>query len=241
MWAEEMIRMHEAIKVTWHGHSCFTLESGTWSLVLDPYDPAMIGYPPLKVRAHAMLASHQHGDHNHRAAVQFLPANPPILQEWLPGQDLPETGNAAGFFYRPVVTRHDETGGSKRGQNIVHVILAKGLRIVHLGDLGHILDPGQVAAIGRPDLLLIPVGGFYTIDAAAACRIIGQLQPTCVAPMHYQIGFGKLPIAEVDPFLKQLDASWTIERLPGPVLSFTGQQTGRCYVFRYQAAHAANE
>ncbi len=237
--------MQRTVRITWHGHSCFTLDDGRHVLALDPYDPGMIGYPPLKIKAHAMLASHGHGDHNYRSAVQFLPASGEVLRQVAA---LPENGAASAtsaaaasqpdspYLYRTVETSHDETDGSKRGRNTVHVILANGLRIVHLGDLGHCLSAEQAAAIGRPDLLLIPVGGYYTIDAAAACAVINQLQPANIAPMHYQIGYGNLPIAKVESFLSLAAANWEIRKLAGPTLELTGQMCGLCCVFHYQAA-----
>jgi len=229
--------MRDTLQITWHGHSCFTLNNGKWILALDPYDSAMIGYPPLKIEAHAILCSHQHGDHNYRAAVRLLPADPALVLRKRPADpDAPPPSDPAGFEYLTVETWHDEAGGRKRGRNTVHVIRANGLCIVHLGDLGHILDPGQITQIGRPDLLLVPVGGYYTIDAAAACEVIKQLRPVNVAPMHYRGGSGKLPIADVDPFIRLMSGQWQINRLSGPSWDLSSQSKGQCCVFQNRTA-----
>jgi L-ascorbate metabolism protein UlaG (beta-lactamase superfamily) len=224
------------VNITWHGHSCFSIENNGKIVVLDPYHP-MAQFPPLAVAAHAMLASHQHGDHNYRQAVRFLPASEGVLRPAATVQDVPAQPEPGVFFFRTVETSHDDDGGSKRGSNLVHIVHVGGLTIAHLGDLGHVLQPEQAEAIGRPDLLLIPVGGFYTIDAAAAWQVVAQLQPQNIAPMHYDPGTGKLPISSVEPFLRLAPAGWTVEHLTVPKLVMTGQTpvvSGRCLVFQYQ-------
>jgi L-ascorbate metabolism protein UlaG (beta-lactamase superfamily) len=227
--------MKPVITMTWHGHSCFSINNGNWTLVLDPYDSKMIGYPPLSLQAHAILASHQHGDHNFRQAVRILPGPADLVRSVDPAGSLPVSADPSMFYYKSVETSHDDAGGSKRGKNQVHVVYTQGLTIVHLGDLGHLLTSGQIDKIGRPDLLLVPTGGFFTIDAAAARQVIRQLQPENIAPMHYQIGFGSLPIAGVESFLKLIAAEWAVQQIGKPVLQFDGTQTGNCFVFRYQA------
>ncbi|MBQ3404999.1 MAG: MBL fold metallo-hydrolase, partial [Oscillospiraceae bacterium] len=98
---------------------------------------------------------------------------------------------------------HDDARGAKRGENTIHILQAEGLRVVHLGDLGHLLSEEQAASIGSPDLLMIPVGGFYTIDAKQAARTVEQLSPRIVVPMHFRgKGFGFDNIAPVKDFLK---------------------------------------
>ena len=229
--------MRDALQITWHGHSCFTLDSGGWILALDPYDSAMIGYPPLKIKAHAILCSHQHGDHNFRAAVQLLPADPALVLRRLPADPgAPTPAAPAAFEYLTVETCHDEDGGRKRGRNNVHVIRSNGLCVVHLGDLGHIPDSGQIAQIGRPDLLLVPVGGYYTIDAAAAFEVVQQLRPVNVAPMHYRGATGKLPIAGVEPFIRLMSGQWQINRLSGPSWDLDRQSKGQCCIFTDRTA-----
>lgn len=213
----EMISM-QSLTVTWHGHSCFSVEHQGQIVVFDPYDAAWINYPPLAVQAHQILISHQHGDHNFTAAVQLLPPAPGFTA-------LP---------VRSVETSHDEAGGKKRGHNRINILEIGGLSIVHLGDLGHLLTPEQVSAIGQPDLLLIPVGGIFTIDAGQAWQVIAQLKPKNIAPMHYNSGLFETPLAPVDQFLALAPAGWTIKKLAGSAVQFDGTEQGLCLVFQYQ-------
>ena len=222
---------HSTATLTWYGHSCFSISNGTWTLVLDPYKPDMIGYPPLKIKAHAMLASHQHEDHNYQAAVTFLRAPRNIV---LPVGDSPETAADDHFLVKTVASCHDAQGGARRGQNQIHVIRTNDLTIAHLGDLGHLLSDQQAAEIGPVDLLLIPVGGYYTIDARQAMQTIEQLKPRNVAPMHYQIGYGRLPIAMVEPFLSLVEPAYTVNRLPGARLELDRDMSGNCFLFKYE-------
>jgi len=104
--------------------------------------------------------------------------------------------------FRGVQTYHDETGGSQRGENTAFIFEIDGVKVCHLGDLGHTLSEKQVSQIGPVDVLLIPVGGFYTIDAAAASKVVEQLNPKVVIPMHYKTDRCGFPISEVGPFLK---------------------------------------
>lgn len=228
------------VKLTWHGHSCFTLDNGKWILVFDPYKPEMIGYPPLKVKAHAMLASHQHEDHNYRPAVEFLPAREDEVIALLERNSRwPAVENDYRYYYKTVAVKHDDAGGKKRGSNTIHIVQTAGLTIAHLGDLGHDLDADMVAAIGSIDLLLIPVGGHFTIDAKQAVQAIKQIKPRDVVPMHYQIGFGSLPIATVDQFLQRISALYSVKDLGGPELLFDGTEKGNCYLLQYDQTVSA--
>ena len=227
--------MHQNLTITWHGHSCFSIDNGTRSLTLDPYSSKMTGYPSLHVETHALLSSHLHEDHHFPAAVKILPAASPVLQRVESGEDWPSPPDPGLFYYKAVDTCHDEEGGGKRGKNTVHLVRSNGLVVAHLGDLGHVLSPHQVQAIGRPDLLLIPIGGVFTLDASTARQVVRQIQPANIAPMHYQIGFGDFPIATVEPFLKLVETEWQIRRLPDPVLLLDHDSFGNCYVFQYQS------
>ena len=137
------------MKLTWLGHACFLLEQNGYRLIVDPYT-GVEGYPELRVKAHQVVCSHQHHDHN--AVEQITP---------LPAQENP-------FTIRLVKTFHDDQGGALRGENTIHVISAGGITVAHLGDLGHQLTAEQRAAIGTVDGVLVPVGGVYTVDAAGA-------------------------------------------------------------------------
>ena len=179
------------MKLKWLGHSCFELTLDGGVLVTDPYDES-VGYPPLRVRADAVLSSHDHFDHNYFAAVEGDPA---II-------NTPGAHAACGATITATPSFHDTERGAKRGSNLIFTIEAEGLRIAHLGDLGHLLSEEQLAALGRIDLLLIPVGGYYTIDAATARRQAAAVGARLVLPMHYRgPGFGYDVIGPVEPFL----------------------------------------
>ncbi len=145
--------------------------------------------------------SHDHFDHNNVAAV---PGNPQVVRG---------TAKVKGMEFKGISTYHDDAGGSQRGNNIIFCFEVDGIRVCHLGDLGHPLSDKQVAEVGSVDVLLIPVGGYYTIDANVATAVCNQLQPKVVIPMHYKTGKCDFPIAGVEQFLqgkkevRRLDAS----------------------------------
>lgn len=171
------------IKVEYLGHSCFRLLCGSSSIVLDPYK--MEDMPNLSTSANRVLASHSHFDHNYVEAVTLLPESEPFA-----------------FSIRTVDSFHDDQGGAQRGANKIAVLDAEGMRIVHLGDLGHELSVAQLEALGNVDLLMLPVGGFFTIDADTAYRVMRAVRPRIVIPMHYRIREdSKLPIDDVNKFL----------------------------------------
>jgi L-ascorbate metabolism protein UlaG (beta-lactamase superfamily) len=184
------------MKIKWLGHSCFliTTERGV-RILTDPFDET-VGYPVPAVEADIVISSHDHFDHNH---TQAITGSPKVI-------------NAVGSFYEADVpitgikTYHDEVMGKKRGQNVVFVIEADDMRICHLGDLGHLLDDKTVGKIGPVDILLIPVGGTYTIDAEAAVKVSAQLNPRLIIPMHFKTPATDFPITGVDLFLGKLGA-----------------------------------
>ncbi|BBB89669.1 MAG TPA: MBL fold metallo-hydrolase [Methylomusa anaerophila] len=180
------------MQLEWKGHASFLLHGDKGVKVLtDPFDEK-VGYPLPNVEVDAVTVSHQHGDHN---ATGLLPGKPIIVEG--AGKHL-----AAGIEIRGIATYHDAEQGAKRGNNTIFVISLDELNICHLGDLGHPLTPEQVAEIGPVDVLLTPVGGFYTIDARQAYETVQQLKPAVVLPMHYKLDDRlKYPIATVDEFL----------------------------------------
>ena len=185
------------------GHSEFliTMESG-FRIVTDPYD-ASIGYPVQKIPADGVLVSHHHHDHD---AVENVTGRPQIIDyagvhTFTP--DVRVTGIQAD---------HDDAQGAKRGKTLLFLIEAENLRIVHLGDLGCILDADQLDALGRVDVLMTPVGGFYTIDAAQARDVMEQLDPRITIPMHYRTKYNAdWPIAPLSDFLSLFPAAETRE------------------------------
>lgn len=172
------------MKLTWYGHSCFKLETADGSVVFDPYAPGSVpGLTLPALEADRVICSHGHGDHAYKEAVTL-------------------TGKTPTFIVQTVASFHDDVRGAKRGSNHITIIQSQGLRLAHMGDLGHLPDPTQLAAINEVDVMLIPVGGFYTIDAAQAKQVIDMIGPRHVIPMHYRKGsVGYDEIGTLDDFL----------------------------------------
>lgn len=171
------------MKITWYGHSCFMIESACGTLVLDPYsDGSVPGWTLPELTADAALCSHGHADH---AGVEKVKL----------------TGAQHSYDIKTVECWHDDAEGAKRGKNVIHIISGCGETVVHLGDLGHELSDAQYALIGTPDVLLIPVGGYFTIDAAQANAIANRIGARITVPMHYRgEGFGYDVIGELSDF-----------------------------------------
>lgn len=175
-----------AIVIRWLGQACFLLSLPHAKVLIDPPHP-QVGYAIAahSIPADSVFVSHEHFDHNFvEAAVK-----PSLVVNPLPGPDpLEVDGKAAGeeFDYKRIFAYHDNVHGAQRGPDTITVIHADGLSIVHLGDLGELtLTPEQVRAIGRVDILMIPVGGLFTIDGDQAAAIAAQLHPRVIIPMHY--------------------------------------------------------
>lgn len=164
------------MKLKWYGHSCFgmTFSNGT-TLITDPFDET-VGYPLCTARADAVLSSHDHFDHNH---IQSISGAPQLINT--PGEH--EVG---GIRIVGTHSFHDPEQGKLRGENVMFVVEGDGLRIAHLGDLGHMPDAAQLEAIQSVDVMLIPVGGFFTIDTAQAVEIISQAKPRTAIAMHFR-------------------------------------------------------
>lgn len=183
------------MKIKWLGHATFlvTTDNGT-RIITDPYKAGMgMQYGDIDEKADIVTVSHGHGDHNNVAAVR---GNPVVINEAGPGE-------TKGMKINGILTYHDDTGGTKRGNNIVFCIDIDGVKVCHLGDLGHPLSDKQAADIGDVDIVMVPVGGNFTIDADVATGVVNRLKAKVIMPMHYQNdrcpGF---PVAGVEDFLK---------------------------------------
>ncbi|MBX5464543.1 MAG: MBL fold metallo-hydrolase [Clostridia bacterium] len=195
----------------WLGHASFLVElPGGPVWVTDPPDPA-VGYPEPEVRADVVTVSHEHYDHNHVASIRGRPL---VLRGLAPGGGWAQVDEAVGNArFRSVGVYHDARQGAERGRNAFFVVEADDgqggrRRYAHAGDLGHVPGPEQVAAIGPVDLLMIPVGGFFTLEPEEVLRAVERLRPRVVVPMHYatsrtQGGPGRrgLPIQPLERFL----------------------------------------
>lgn len=192
-----------AARLTWYGQSCFLMETaGGTRVVMDPI-PGGIGYtPPSDLRGDVVTISHEHADHNNVALVQ---GRPKVLR----GLTADKKGwtkideRVKDVAIRTVGVYHDEHKGTKRGLNTVFVFETGGVRIAHLGDLGHLLTDKQLSDIGSVDVVLIPVGGVFTIDSRQATRVIDQMRPRLVIiPMHYKTDVITIKeLATVEAFL----------------------------------------
>ena len=176
------------MKLVWHGHSCFSVVTDAGTVVLDPYeDGAVPGLPPLRLTADRVLCSHDHHDHNARGNVSL-------------------SGRDCGVAVETVPCFHDEKRGALRGTNTIHILSAEGLRIAHLGDLGHVLSGEALEKLRGVDALLLPVGGYYTVDPPTAKRIADDVGARVVIPMHYRRGsMGYDVIAELAAFTSLCD------------------------------------
>lgn len=205
--------------IYWYGQACFKLKGKNATVVIDPYDPDFTGLKfPRDLQADVTLTTHEHKDHNFASAVGALQGGSSMVFA-KPGEY-----EVSGVVITGINSFHDNSEGSEKGSNIIFHLLFDGVDIVHLGDLGQSkLTEEQVAAIGQTDILLIPVGGIYTIDAKLASDIVSQLEPKIIIPMHYRIEGLKFELEGVEGFLKEMGAegvtsqqklSITKEKLP---------------------------
>ena len=182
------------MKLKWLGHSCFLITSETGlRIITDPYDTVQgVNYEPVKETAEIVTTSHDHFDHN---AVSSVAGKPELIKNM-------GDKNVKGVQFKGIATYHDEAGGKQRGTNTIFCFSVDGVKICHLGDLGHSLSSEQIKEIGDVDLLLIPVGGYFTIDAKVATQICDKLKPKAIVPMHYKTAKLDFPVSGVDDFMK---------------------------------------
>lgn len=187
------------MRIIYHGHSEFTLIDNAGTRVLtDPCDPA-VGYGDGGAVCDVITVSHGHHDHNWTA--KCTPDAIVLDQEGL-------SSPAPDVLVDMIPCFHDDAMGTKRGKNLLAKITLDGVRVLHCGDLGHMPDEELLRRIGLVDVLLIPVGGFYTIDAQQAARVAKMINPRVVIPMHYKTQVNAdWPIGGVDMFLDAMDAT----------------------------------
>lgn len=215
-----------SVTIHWLGHACFRLDwlkapGSRLTVLLDPFPPDM-GYPAVDAPAHVVLSSHPHFDH---AAVPGGLAALVVRgvtddqQDWRPVRL-----NHRGMTLSGLATYHDQALGSQRGKNMAFCLDFGGFRVAHLGDLGHPLGKRQIAELAGTDVLFVPTGGHFTIDAAQARDLVAAVKPRVAIPMHYRTArIEKWPLAPVEEFLG--DSSW--RRLQGPVTVTTEDLPGQ--------------
>ncbi len=179
------------MQITWYGHSCFLLtsESG-YSILTDPCDPET-GYELHDLVCDAVTISHEHHDHNCLAIVAGSPEIMRTPGEFLAGE-IPVTGFSS---------YHDDAKGTNRGENVVFLYQIDGLKVLHLGDLGHMLSDDVIEKIGDVDVLLAPIGGVFTLNAKMATELADRLHAKVLIPMHYKTPALHFNIEGLEPLL----------------------------------------
>lgn len=192
------------MQIIWHGQSCFQIitskgKNNQVAIVIDPFSDE-IGLKLPKLEANILLTTHGHYDHNNvKGVLRLHPSTTPFIISG-PGEY-----EIKGIFIQGIPAFHDEKKGKERGENTVYTIEAEDLKLCHLGDLGQKeLTGEQLEKIGEIDILMIPVGGIYTISAKEAIKVMSQIEPKITIPMHYSIPKLRIKLEGVDKFLKIL-------------------------------------
>lgn len=168
-------------------------------MITDPYDSQKVGFNFPKTTADIITISHEHQDHNNWRVVKGTDRRPEPFVVTSPGEY-----EISGVSLFVIPTFHDNIGGKKFGKNRIFIITFDGIRLVHLGDLGHKLDNAQLEQVDGADVLFIPVGGTYTLDAKDAAEVVAQIDPSIVIPMHYKSPGLKIELDSVEEFLKEM-------------------------------------
>lgn len=195
------------MEINWLGHSCFKIKGKQATVITDPYTPD-IGYTLGKQSATIVTVSHQHPGHNCTTVIN--------------GEPHPVTGpgeyEISNVLIIGLASYHDNEKGMLRGKNTIYLIEMDDITICHLGDLGHPLTDAQTEEMGNVDILMLPVGGFSTINASTAAAIVRQIEPKIVLPMHYGTPLLKRELDPVEKFLKEIG---THDIAPQPKLTVT--------------------
>ena len=178
------------MKLKWYGHSCFglTFANGA-TIITDPFDDTT-GYPLCTAHADAVTSSHDHFDHNHIASVS---GNPVMV-------NTPGVHEINGVKITGTASFHDPEEGALRGKNVIFAIEAEGLKLVHLGDLGHMPNAEQLEAIKNADVIMMPIGGTFTITTPQAVELIAQAKPRTALAMHFHNAYCQFPITDEKEF-----------------------------------------
>ncbi|MGE4275059.1 MAG: MBL fold metallo-hydrolase [Candidatus Methanomethylophilaceae archaeon] len=182
------------MRIAWHGHSCFEFSDGT-SVVIDPHDGKSIGITPPSVRADVVLMTHDHYDHN---AVRVVRGAHKDFSE--------KAGEfeSGGIHFMGLPSYHDESRGARRGRNTVYRFEMDGIVFCHCGDLGHLPDDFFFYQLGRVDVLLVPVGGVFTLQVDKVLQLVERIAPKIVVPMHYRVGGLSIAVDSLDVFLSRV-------------------------------------
>jgi len=209
------LRVMHLVFVKWWGHSCFEIR-GQVTVITDPHDGKSVNMAAPQAKADIILISHGHDDH--------ASGKDAVAKKGSKVFDHAGNFEERGVKISGIDFFHDNVRGARRGRNTVFVFELDSIRFAHLGDLGHLLTDPEVEKLGAIDVLMIPVGGYYTIDSAAATVIVNRLKPRIAIPMHYKVPGLGYPISDAEPFLVgknvnrigKTDTEYTRESLPNP-------------------------
>lgn len=183
--------------ISWYGHSCFKIQDKIGpdgkTVCTDPFDKK-IGLKQPSFEADIVTVSHDHYDHNNVKALRGEPYVISCAGEY----------DVNGISVAGVDSAHDDKKGADRGFNVIYRIELDGISVSHLGDLGHALDNKHLDILSGTDILLVPVGGKFTIDAKKAVEVVSQIEPRIVIPMHYKVPGLKIDLDGADKFIKEL-------------------------------------
>ena len=204
--------------IKWLGHSCFKIQVESQSVIIDPYaDGSVAGYDDLREETNIVLCSHLHKDHCGTECVKLVDSK----------YDSP-------FKIETMDSFHDDKKGKLRGDNIIHILTVQDYyKVVHLGDLGHMLTEEQISKIKGCHVLMIPVGGYYTINAKQASELVKQISPKITIPMHYRDGnLGYDVLGSVDDFTKYFEK---VLYLASDSIEYSDELDGEIVVLDYNS------
>lgn len=184
------------MEITWLGQSCFRIQGKETTIVIDPYDPKLGLKLPKKLSADLLLVTHDHYDHNY---IKGVSGNPYII-------NTPGEYEVEGVLVTGIELFHDKKQGADRGKTTAFIVELDGITICHLGDVGQDLSDSEVEKLGDIDILMIPTGGVYTINAEEAAKIIGEIEPKITIPMHYKLPCLAEPLDSVKKFTEKVKA-----------------------------------
>jgi L-ascorbate metabolism protein UlaG (beta-lactamase superfamily) len=212
------------VLIRWHGHACFEIVTSKGTvIVIDPHDGYSLGLKPPQVQADIVLITHEHFDHNAYAVVAKPSAQ--VLTMFVGEKSIDDV------YVKGVEAYHDREKGKRRGRVSLYKVVVDSIALVHLGDLGHELDEKYSKYLGGIDVLMVPVGGTYTIDHKSAWSVIGVLKPRTVIPMHYWVKGLNLPLRPVEDFLSLKPADWEYRRAESNQLSIDVNSISNKVVF----------
>lgn len=182
------------VKVKWWGHATFEIKGSKVTVITDPHGGS-VGLPNPKCSGDIILVSHDHFDHYSKVEDVCKGGSEKVL--WMAG-----TKTVKGIPIKGIQVFHDESKGSQRGKNVIYTFEMDGIKFCHLGDLGHVPSESQIREIGEVDVLFIPIGGVFTIDASGATEVANLIKPKIVIPMHYKTPGLSLGLGDVKSFTK---------------------------------------